>query len=279
AATGAVYEELRDVTPERAPVQLLPGAAVGLGPLEVRVLVANRLPTGPRQHLPVPEATTEARLRALADQRVTIENVYPELDDGRHPVKRCVGDVLEVWADIFCDGHEQIAAVVKYHEADRPDWREVPMVHFDNDRWTARVPLTRCTRLTFTIEAWRDLFGTWRADFLKKRDAGQDIVVELQEGRELLVQAIESAPGEVRTVLMSLAQRLEVAEGFAQMASEVLLSDEVTQLMARFGPRGNVSVYRNELEVTVDRTAARFSAWYELFPRSMSGDVRRHGTF
>ena len=111
------------------------------------MLAAERLAGGAAPAPAPSEASSEERLRALAARRVTIEEVYPELNGGRHPVKRCVGDVLEVWADIFCDGHEHIAAVLKYREADETAWRETPMVHYDNDRWTAHIPLTRCTRL------------------------------------------------------------------------------------------------------------------------------------
>jgi starch synthase (maltosyl-transferring) len=281
AATGTHHGGLRDVTPERRPAELVPGTPLALAPLEARLFVAERLPTGPRESLPITEAESESRLRALAEQRLAIEAVEPEIDGGRHPVKRCVGDLLEVSADIFGDGHEQIAAVVKHREAGETVWRETPMTHLGDDRWSARLPLTRCTRLTYTVEAWRDLFGTWRADLLKKRDAGQDVAAELYEGRDLLAQALDGAAGDVRQVLESLAQRLDVAEGFAQKAAELLLSGEVTRLMARFGPRGNPTVYR-QLEAVVDRTAARFSAWYEMFPRSMRtatapSTTRSHG--
>ena len=122
-------------------------------------------------------APAAARLRRLAAERITIENIWPEIDGGRHPAKRVVGDVLEVWADIFCDGHDVLAACVRWHDVRVVgSVHEAPMLFVDNDRWRGAFPLERNTRYRYTIEAWRDRFASWRADFVKKRDAGQDVV-------------------------------------------------------------------------------------------------------
>src|SRR5690606_17468124 len=115
-------------------------------------------------------------------------NVHPEIDDGRYPVKREVGDFLEVTADIFKEGHDILAAVLKYREKGTAQWSEVPMILLDNDRWRGSVPLEKNTRYYYTIEAWLDRFETWRHGLEKKLDAGQDVEVELIEGR-LLVEA------------------------------------------------------------------------------------------
>src|SRR6185312_15441560 len=95
------------------------------------------------------------------------------------------------WADIFCDGHEVLAACICYREARGRKWVEAPMQFVDNDRWRGSFAVERNTRYVYTIEAWRDRFATWREDFLKKRDAGQDIALELIEGRELVQEAAE----------------------------------------------------------------------------------------
>ncbi len=215
-----------------------------------------------------------ARLHKLAAERVIIENVWPEIDGGRHPVKRVVGDVLDVWADIFCDGHEVLAACLKYREAGENGWQESPLELLDNDRWHGQIPLTRIGRCYYTIEAWRDRFTTWRGDFLKKREAGQNIVLELREGRDLMLAAAEDNP-----IFAKAMRQLKDADE-DPAALEVALMDEYTaELMHRRGPRSNAGSYRRELEVIVDREASRFSAWYELFPRSASNDPHRHGTF
>ncbi|HEX5487801.1 MAG TPA: maltotransferase domain-containing protein, partial [Rhodanobacteraceae bacterium] len=217
---------------------------------------------------------SQDRLMRLAAERVVIEGVWPEIESGRHPVKRVVGDVLEIWADIFCDGHEALAACVCWREARGRKWREAPMQLVDNDRWRGTFTVDRNTRYVYTIEAWRDRFATWRADFLKKRDAGQDIALELIEGRELVHAAAKGAPSIFGTVV----KKLDGAPDDARLEA-LLLEPALLERMRSNGPRTNATRYRHELELVVDRTAARFSAWYELFPRSAANDAHRHGTF
>src|SRR5262249_46286529 len=161
--------------PLATPVRLEPGAPLILEPLELRVFRGERERVVARRRSARAEQSAVRKLLALAEQRLTIEDVWPEINGGRHAVKRIVGDVLEVWADIFCDGHEVIAARIAHKEAAALDWHSAPMRHFDNDRWVGRVPLERNGRHLYMIEAWRDLFATWHRDTLKKRDAGQAI--------------------------------------------------------------------------------------------------------
>ncbi|MGD9511310.1 MAG: alpha-1,4-glucan--maltose-1-phosphate maltosyltransferase, partial [Geminicoccaceae bacterium] len=211
--------------------------------------------------------------------RVAIEKVAPELDGGRFPVKRVVGDVLTVEADIFGDGHERLAAVVKYRCAADDRWSEVPMRLVDNDRWAGDLPLTRNIRYRYTVEAWRDLFESWRVEVGKKHDAGVPIGLELIEGRNLLESAIQNAQGEDRTALRELLTELDGRKDDHGWQLAIMLGETVRALMRRCAPRTDLSRYGRELEVVVDRTAAAFAAWYELFPRSMSDDPHRHGTF
>ncbi|HYE51033.1 MAG TPA: alpha-1,4-glucan--maltose-1-phosphate maltosyltransferase, partial [Azospirillaceae bacterium] len=273
AADGsAVFE---DVTPDKAPLALRPGVPVSLEPLELRVLRGRRaVRAAPRD-----PAESEARLRALAGQRIAIEDVYPTVDGGRFPVKRVVGDVLEVWADVFGDGHDKLAAVVQYRVQGDPDWTEVPMAFYENDRWTSRVPLTRNARWEYRIEAWRDLFAGWHADLIKKRDAGRDLSLELIEGREIVVRSLEAAEGRARETLAAHLGRFDaIPDWDKNRRTEAMLSETLLADMTRFGVRTNRTLSQT-YEVFVDRTAARFSSWYELFPRSMSDDPSRHGTF
>src|SRR5688572_6931726 len=113
---------------------------------------------------------------------IVIENVYPELDCGRFPVKREVGDTLEVWADIFAEGHDALAAVLCYRTRGAADWRETPMRLVDNDRWHGSFPLEEIGRYQYTLQAWRDTFASWRRGFVKKREVGEDVSSELLEG-------------------------------------------------------------------------------------------------
>src|SRR5258708_40295503 len=121
-----------------------------------------------------------------AGSRILIEDVYPELNAGRFPVKRIVGDTLVVWADILRDGHDKLGATVLYRPAGEPRWHEAPMRLYDNDRWVGHVPLDDNTRYCYTIEAWADLFGSWRAGVVKKRADNQPISVDILEGRALM---------------------------------------------------------------------------------------------
>jgi starch synthase (maltosyl-transferring) len=215
-----------------------------------------------------------------APARLLIEAVYPELEDGRYPVKREVGDVVEVWADILRDGHDLIAAVVKYRRAQDRGWREAPMRHFDNDRWTGSFALEENARYVYTIEAWTDTFGSWRHDLEKRVAAGQDIASELLEGARLVRRAAARAPvGSVeRRRLLDAAVELE--RGVAPEAQARLATgDALAALMRRFARRATVSRYRRPLAVVADRPAARYSTWYELFPRSQGTTPGVHGTF
>jgi starch synthase (maltosyl-transferring) len=216
-------------------------------------------------------------LDRVANSRIAIEGVAPEIGGGRFAVKRVEGEELAVEADIFCDGHDVIAAAVLVRTPNG-EASETPMRRLGNDRWRAEIRLAQVGHHTYTIVAWRDLFSTWRDEVLKKRDAGQIVSLELDEGRNL-VEAAVAVAGEQHAA--ALRRFLEHFEGFEHESDrlELLLSAEVAEAMAPAAPRNSLTQYDNELQVWVDRRAAAFSAWYELFPRSQSGDGKRHGTF
>ena len=287
AATGGQFDGFRDVTPQCSPQLFRPGEPIVLAPLEMRVFRGN-----PEARAKVSNGVDSAErkeasgrlLESLAADRIAIEAIYPELDGGRFAIKREVGDVLEVWADVFSDGHEKINACLKYRVQGDDAWHEEPLVFFDNDRWTGRIPLTQNGRYWYTVEAWRDLFETWRGDFIKKRDAGQVISLELIEGRELVKRAAAKATGPDREVMDTTLNRLahggeDGGRADDELATRLLLSNDLHIAMRRSGERTNRSRYKSELECFVDRIAARYAAWYEVFPRSMSDDPNRHGTF
>jgi starch synthase (maltosyl-transferring) len=212
-------------------------------------------------------------VRGTFDQ-VIIENVYPELDCGRYPVKREVGDRFEVWADIFKEGHDVLAAVLRYREKDAGGWSEAPMRLYENDRWTGGFDLTKNARYQYTIEAWMDEFETWRAEVGKKVDAGQNVELELVEGRRIVEDAYSS----------SRDKRLKkTLAGFDTAGYEgklaLLRSDEVSDLMEEHPGRSTSTVYGKTLEVVVDRERARYGAWYEMFPRSQGTEPGRSATF
>jgi starch synthase (maltosyl-transferring) len=218
---------------------------------------------------------------SAAAPRIVIEGVRPEIDGGRFAVKRVVGDVLTVEADIFGDGHDKIGAALLFRLQSDRDWHEVPMHFLENDRWRGEFPLQKNARYLYTIIAWRDLFSSWRDEVAKKHAAGRPLSLELIEGRELIKRAVADVTrgsDSVRRHLAALVETIEQAGGDSARF-ELLMSETARELMTRSGPRTNLSHYPKELAVWVDRRRAAFSAWYELFPRSQSGDARRHGTF
>jgi starch synthase (maltosyl-transferring) len=205
---------------------------------------------------------------------VIVEGVYPELDCGRHPVKREVGDRLEVWADIFKEGHDTIAAVVKYREKGASGWSEAPMRLYENDRWVGGFPLTQNTRYEYTIDAWMDEFETWRAEVGKKVDAGQNVELELVEGRRIVEDAYSrSNDKRLRETLAGL----DASDYESRLA--LLRSEETRDLMRAHPDRSTSTAYPKTLEVVVDRERARYGAWYEMFPRSQGTEPGRSATF
>ncbi len=219
-------------------------------------------------------------LEQLAASRVAIEGVWPEIDGGRFPAKRVTGDLFVVEADIFTDGHDKIDAALLYRRSNASVWDEEPMRHVDNDRWRASVRLTDNGCYVYSIIAWRDLFATWRDEFNKKQAAGVPVELELSEGRSLVRRAADAATrGEAadREALRRLADKIDGSTSSHQR--ELLLGEDCAQLVRRAGPRTHLTTYAKTLAVWVDRPRGTFSAWYEMFPRSQSGDVNRHGTF
>jgi starch synthase (maltosyl-transferring) len=240
-----------------------------------------------------------------ASRKVVIENVEPELDCGRYAVKREVGDTVTVRADIFKEGHDAIAAAIWYRAEDEETWQESPMRFWDNDRWQGSFAVDRNCRWYFTVVAWTDTFGTWQSDLRKKYDAGQEVLLELFEGAQLVAAAAAPlAPGPDRDRLMEFLREIvgdeqlaaggliprsawERFRGDVEGGSHLTVAERVAaaldpallELMERYPLRNDLTRFERELPVQVDRVAARFAAWYELFPRSMSDDESRHGTF
>ncbi len=224
---------------------------------------------------------SDQRLRELASSRVVIEAVAPEINGGRFVARAAGGFPVKIEADIFCDGHDVIDAALLYRVDGEKQWVEAPMRFIDNDRWRSAMPVEQLAPHEFTIIAWRDLFASWRREVKKKRGAGQDVSSELIEGRHIVEQALEgerASDTSDKKAFQSLLAALDAAtDNGARL--EMLLADKVEMLFRRAGPRSDLTWYDKILKVWVDRPQAAFSAWYELMPRSQSGDPKRHGTF
>lgn len=274
AETGGGFEGFEDVTPDSVPQPFEPGRPLTLRPLEMRIFRAR-----PAQAHPIElhDIDKHAWMDDVASGRIAIENLYPEVEGGRYPIKRAVGDVLEVWADIFTDGHFELSACVLYRAADEQEWREAPMTLFENDRWVGRVPLTRNIRYQYSVLGWRDVWESWRTDFRKKVDAGLVVDLELIEGRQFVERAMEIGSDVAKKALSEILQRMDGLRG--RDLIDYALSEHPRQIMARHGERQYLSRYGRDLEVYVDRTAGAYAAWFEIFPRSASPDPGRPGTF
>jgi starch synthase (maltosyl-transferring) len=212
--------------------------------------------------------------------RVVVENVRPQVDGGRFPLKRTLGERVVVTADVHADGHDAIQAVLRYRKAGSRVWTEAPMEALPNDVWRAAFLVEDLEPYVYTVEAWLDPFRTWRRDLEKRRAAGTATGVDLQIGGELVAAAARRADEDD-------ARRLEAwAKDLARAASEAgeaalarALSPELAARMERWPDRSSAAVYDRELRVEVEREKARFGAWYEMFPRSCASEPGRHGTF
>jgi starch synthase (maltosyl-transferring) len=207
-------------------------------------------------------------------QRVVIEGVEPQIDCGRFPIKRTVGETVVVEADAFTDGHDAITVLLLWRPESQAEWHEAAMEPLGNDRWRAEFTPTEQGRWLYTVTAWVDRFKTWRRDLQKRVDAVQDVAVDLLVGAGLVREASERAEDRI---LAGLAEELETGKD-PEARLRLALDDELAQLMDRSADRRFASVYHAELAVVVDRERARFSSWYEFFPRSC-GPEGRHGTF
>lgn len=211
-------------------------------------------------------------------RRVIIESLSPEVDGGRFPAKRVVGEEVVVEADIYADGHDRLEAVLKYRKEGEKSWRQVPMEALVNDRWRGRFSVDQLGFFEFTVEAWLDHFETWREDLRKKVAARQDVSVDLLIGAEWIDRAVSEAKGFLKESLENFSKSLKSTRAL-KARIDLALDPELHDIMKKFPEKKTATLYDKVLRVEVDREKARFSAWYEMFPRSAGPDPKKHGTF
>jgi starch synthase (maltosyl-transferring) len=225
-------------------------------------------------------AQKSAEKKSERVRRVVIENVRPEVDAGTFSIKRTVGEKVRVTADIHADGHDLLTARVLYRAESQKTPQSVSMRQLGNDRWAAEFRIAKQEPYFYTLQAWPDAFSTWARDLEKRRKAGQDLSVEFLVGVELILAAASRANGSDSDRLREIAREVtEVRKSDAEKAFKISESDELVRLMDEFPELEAATSYERELRVEVDRERARFSSWYEMFPRSCTNDVARHGTF
>lgn len=204
--------------------------------------------------------------------RVIIENVQPQVDGGHYPVKSTIGELVNVTADIFGDGHDHIRAQVLYKKESSESWTVRELKHQSNDNWSASFQVTEKGFYFFTIRAWVDHFETWYDGFKKKTEAGIDVKVELMEGAALLKKIGKGDP-----YFQSLAVALTDKNNYAGTVEKVL-SHAFEKIVHEHPLIEHETRFEKELKIIVEFKKANFSAWYELFPRSASLEGK-HGTF
>ncbi len=209
-------------------------------------------------------------------RRVAIENVQPAVDCGRYAAKRTLGETVVVTADVFADGHDIVQAQVLSRQQGTERWHATPMVPLGNDRWQGEFTVKELGRYEFTVRGWVDAFETWHRDLKKRIDAGQDIAVDLRIGAQLLGQCASRAAGEDAGRLQHWQS---VLAGGGGVAGYEAAAHELAEITARYPDLQFSTTCDTLFPVVVDRERARFSTWYELFPRSTTGDEHRHGTF
>ncbi len=260
----SLSEKLRDadVTPLDKGASL--GSVLQFNPGELAMLDA--LPTAPIK-------AARALAADCAAPRIAIESITPKVDNGEFPVRRIVGETVAVEADIITDGHDKLSAALLWRPVDEKKYRIAPMTLLNNDRWSGEFTLQRLGRYVYAVSAWKDLYASFVDEVTKKHAAGVSTRLELEEGFSLLKQAAERKSGEA---ILAIVKQLENAT--EETKRGVLLAPETTELM-READAKKFLVQSGEVIVDAERQGAGFSSWYEIFPRSASGDVHRHGNF
>jgi len=271
-----------------------------LAPGEVLVYRAQPCPNVAVRRTSKRNATASAT-EAIAAPRIAIESVTPTVDGGRFVAKRIVGEEIDIGAAIFAEGHDKIAAAVIWRATDETAWREAPMRPVEPaglDLWRARITLTRVGRYEFTVVAWRDDFASLVDHIRKKLDANQSVELELEEARHLLARVLAEAETADQTGAQqqihqdhreyaaqrsAIAELKEIAKRFSHASHaariDAVLAPQTEQVVAKARHRPFLSRDTTTYRIDAERAAARFASWYEIFPRSMSGDGSRHGTF
>ncbi|MCE9649791.1 MAG: DUF3416 domain-containing protein [Parvibaculum sp.] len=215
---------------------------------------------------------------ALGAPRIAIENIQPGIDGGRFPVKRIVGERVRIEADVFADGHDELAVRLLWRTADARNWAAIEMTPAGNDRWRAELPLSRLGTYQFTVEAWWDDFATLLVRAGKKHAAGKSLENEFANASNQLVNALALADANRKAIIENALARFDGAESDEDRMA-VLTAADLASAISAVAPRQFVHRYPATFDIWAERPAARFASWYELFPRSQSPDATRHGNF
>ncbi len=257
-------------------VCLSPESLVHLAPGGTRLFTAERREAPQKPSRAAPASAT----RAASAPRLAIEDPQPCVDGGRHPVKATAGEVVTVTADVVFDGHDKIAAALRWRAPGSEAWREVAMRPLGNDVWTADMPLGCMGLHEYMVLAWKDLWATFHDELTKKSAVGLRVTLELAEG-EALVRAAQERKADPASGTLggALRDKLAALAGLDEAGrTRALLAPDLAELM-RAADERPFKVESPAIPVDAERALASYASWYEIFPRSMSDDPARHGTF
>ncbi|CAN5300388.1 alpha-1,4-glucan--maltose-1-phosphate maltosyltransferase [soil metagenome] len=217
---------------------------------------------------------------------VVISNVSPSVEGGRYAIKQSAGQPVRIEADVFKDGHDILFVCAKWRsraagKVKAGPWERVPMDHLDNDRWAAELVLDRPGHYEFTVEAWPDIYRSWKHDMGKRIEAGQsELKLELIEGAEILESASEHAraAGDEDSASQLSGCVETMLDLPADSVAELLFSEDLQTIVDYWPDRRLATVYSPPHKLSIERERAAFSAWYEFFPRSAHGDTARPAT-
>jgi len=212
------------------------------------------------------------------NEHILIENVTPSVNNGRYPVKRVVGEPVEVTADIFRDGHQLLHAVIQWRRRRDRTWKEAPLELLVNDAWRGSFTVTEVTTYEFTVQAWSDVYGSWLEDFEKRVAARMDITSELIEGEHLLEGWLKGASARDRAQLERSLAALRAADGDGPAALKAAAHPPLLAAVRRAAPRTDAVTHAPVQAVVCERQRALFSAWYEMFPRSQGREPGQAAT-
>ena len=212
-------------------------------------------------------------------ETVVIRRITPSLDNARFAIKRPVGGTLQVEADIFKDGHDEVAALLKWRRVGEPEWNETPMCPLLNDRWAGEFLVADAGAWEFTIEAWGDVFFSWQHELEKKFAAGlRELQSEILEGAGFIETAAKQAgKGGDGEALKMFAKEMRAAD---PDKAHALAHDPNLCALMRIHADRSISTTADPFHpVWVDRERATFASWYEFFPRSAEGKPDSGSTF
>ncbi len=215
---------------------------------------------------------------ASTRQRVIIERVTPEIDDGQFPIKRIIGEEVLIEADMYADGHDTISGLLLYKKETEKGWHDIPLECGDNDRWRGRFPVTEIGRYRYTLTGWVDHFQSWFRDFKKRLQAQQLVDMDFRIGGLLILAGSQRAKGRDAIQLSTVAEFLQSPQHSIVEKVEQVQNQELHELMAKYPDRTHATTYEKELSIVVDPKQAEYSSWYEMFPRSCSSTAGQHGT-